>query len=115
MKSLSSKNNFLFKSFEPIINDVHQLSSTTDLIISKQATKILLSFFIVKGSFKDILALLNKLIFNTTDTYNVQGLIIQLNNNLIEIINESEKEKSDSVQVISLDYLKSIIHILISN
>jgi hypothetical protein len=44
-----------------------------------------------------MLSLLNKLIFNTTDVYHVQGLIIQLNNGLTETINEWEKQKEQLV------------------
>ena len=99
MKSLSSTNTLLFKSLQPLLTYIHDLSLTTDPIISKQAIKILLSFSIVKGSFKDILFLLNKLIFNTIDTYNVQGLFIQLNNGLTKTMTD---------EIFSLDYLKSI-------
>ena len=103
MNSLSSTNNFLFKSLEPLTNYLHELSSITDPIISKQATQILLNFAVAKGSFKDILILLNKLIFNTTDIYNLQGLFIQLNNGLTKTMNELKTD-----EIISLDYLKSI-------
>ncbi|CAF3200290.1 unnamed protein product, partial [Rotaria sp. Silwood2] len=129
MKCLSSTNSFLFKSLKPLIDYIHELSSTADPIISKQALKILLNFSIVKGSFKDIFSLLSKLIFNTTDIYNVQGLVIQLNNNLTETLNQWEKEKQTSIseeksdskidngdntiskeitKILSIDYLKSI-------
>ncbi|CAF0748456.1 unnamed protein product [Adineta steineri] len=107
VKCLSSKNKFLFKSLEPLTNYIHELSLTTDPAISKQALKILLSFSIAKGSFKDILSLLNKLIFNTSDIYHVQGLIIQLNNGLTEAIDEWEKQ-NELTEFPSLNYLKSI-------
>jgi len=96
IRCLSSKNSFLFKSLEPLTNYIHDLSLRSDSIVSKQAIKILLSFSIAKGSFKDMLSLLNKLIFNTTDVYHVQGLIIQLNNGLTETINEWEKPDNES-------------------
>ncbi|CAM4831763.1 unnamed protein product [Rotaria magnacalcarata] len=111
MKCLSPANIFLFKSLKPLINYIHELSLTEDSIVSKQATIILLAFSIAKGSFKDILSLLNKLIFNTTDIYNVQGLFIQLNNGLEETLNDAEKQTSSSeetAETISIDYLKSI-------
>jgi hypothetical protein len=91
MKCLSSTNNLLLKSLEPLTNYIAELSSSIDPIISKQTIRILLSFSIVKGSFKDLLPLLNQLIFNTTETFNVQGLIIQMNNNLTETINRHEE------------------------
>ena len=69
----SSINNSLFKSLEPLINYINELSLSTDLFISKQTIKILLSFSIAKGSFKDILYLLNKLIFNTNEIFYVQN------------------------------------------
>ncbi|CAF1262290.1 unnamed protein product [Rotaria sordida] len=93
MKCLSTTNNFLFKSLEPLIYYIHELSLTTDPIITKQAIKIQLNFSIAKGSFKDILSLLKKLIFNTTDIYNVQTLFLQLNKGLTETINKWEKQK----------------------
>ncbi|CAF4467080.1 unnamed protein product [Rotaria socialis] len=111
MKCLSPANIFLFKSLKPLINYIHELSLTEDSIISKQATIILLAFSIAKGSFKDILSLLNKLIFNTTDIYNVQGLFIQLNNGLEETLNDAEKQTASSEETedtTSIGYLKSI-------
>ena len=99
MKCLSSTNSFLFKSLQPLISYIDELSLMTDPLISKQATKILLSFSIAKGSFNDILLLLNKLIFNTTDTYNVQGLFIQLNDGLTETIEDWEKQQLNNEEV----------------
>lgn len=96
MKCLSSDNIFLFKSLKPLTNYIQQLTLASDPIISKQATKILLSFFVAKGSFKDILSLLNKLVFNTNDIYLVHGLIIQLNDGFTKNLNELEKLKQSS-------------------
>ncbi|UJR32400.1 hypothetical protein I4U23_019862 [Adineta vaga] len=111
MKCLLSKTTFLYKSLEPLTNYIHELSSTTDKIISNQAMKILLSFSIAKGSFKDLLSLLKKLIFNTNDIYDVQGPIIQLNNGLTEILPQWQNEQSNDEEnsdFPSLEYLKTI-------
>ncbi|CAF0824017.1 unnamed protein product [Didymodactylos carnosus] len=88
-----ASSSFLFKSLKPLTNYINDLSSTKDLIIAKQAAIILLSFSIAKASFKDILPILSKLIFNTVDIYNAQGLFLQLNNGLTVAINERKKQK----------------------
>lgn len=95
MKCLSSTNNLLFKSLEPLTTYISELSLSTDPIISKQTIRILLSFSIAKGSFKDLLPLLNRLIFNTTEIFHMQGLIIQMNNNLTEIIHRYENSNEE--------------------
>jgi hypothetical protein len=95
MECLSSENTLLFKSLEPLTNYINELSLSTDSILSKQTIQIRLSFSIAKGSFKDLLPLLNELIFNTTEIYNVQSLIIQMNNFLTETINEYEKNNNN--------------------
>ena len=94
MKDISSTRYSFFKSWQPLIDYIQELSLTTDSIISKQTIEILLRFFLAKRSFKDILSLLNRLIFNTTDIYNVQTLFIQLNNNLTKTIDQWEKQNS---------------------
>jgi hypothetical protein len=95
MECLSSENTLLFKSLEPLTNYINELSLSTDSILLKQIIQIRLSFSIAKGSFKDLLPLLNELIFNTTEIYNVQSLIIQMNNFLTETINEYEKNNNN--------------------
>ena len=99
MKSLSLTNNsnFLFKSLKPLINYINSLSLSNDPIISKQILRILLSFAIAKASFKDILPLLSRLIFDTVEIYDAQGIFVQLNDGLTE-----------EVSSLSLDYLKSL-------
>ena len=99
IKSLSSTNQLLFKSLEPLINYISQLSN--DSIFSKRTTKILLSLAVAKGSLKDLLVLFNNLILNTTDTFNVHILLQQINNYL------SQNLIDKKFQSISLDYLKS--------
>ena len=93
MKCLSSKNNFLFKALKPLTNYIHELSSVTDPIIARQSMKILLTFSIAKGTLKDILPLLSKLIFNTDDIFNAKGLFLQLNCGLTKTMKEWEKQK----------------------
>ncbi|CAF0846196.1 unnamed protein product [Didymodactylos carnosus] len=88
-----ASDSLLFKSLKPLTNYINDLSSTKDLIIAKQAAIILWSFSIAKASFKDILLILSKLIFNTVDIYNAQGLFLQFNNGLTAAINEWEKQK----------------------
>ena len=103
MKSLSSAKNseFLFKSLKPLISYIQDLSLTSDPILAKQATIILLTFSVGKGSLQDILPLLCPLVFNTTDVYPAQGLCLQLNNGLAETLKTRETTST------SLDYLTS--------
>jgi hypothetical protein len=96
IKNVSSTSNSIFKSWQPLINYIQELSLTTDPIISKQTIEILLRFFLAKGSFRDILLLLNRLIFNATDIYNVQSLFIQMNNSLTKTIDDWKKQQTDS-------------------
>jgi len=100
MKSLSSMNQLLFKSFEPLTNYISQLSKNS--IFSKRTTEILLSLAVAKGSLKALLVLFNNLIFNTTETFNVQILLQQINNYL------SKNLTDENFQSISWDYLKSL-------
>lgn len=97
IKAVSSMDNLLFKSLKPLINYIHELSVTNNPIIVKQTITILLAFSIGKGALKDILYLLSKLTFNTSEIYNFQGLFIQLNNNIRDSINKWEKQNKSSV------------------
>ncbi|CAF1073914.1 unnamed protein product [Rotaria sordida] len=89
----SNSNSLMFKSLKPLINYINELSLSTDPILATQATQILLKFSIVQASFKDLLPIISKLIFNTTDIFNVRYLFLQLNNCLTETINQFEQEK----------------------
>ena len=96
MKYLSKRNktnNFLFQSLITLTNYINQLPSSEDPILKQTILKILLSFAIAKGSFKDILPLLNQLIFNTTDVFNVRTILTQLNNGLSKTIKKLEYEQ----------------------
>lgn len=97
MKCLSSKTNLLFKSLEPFTNYIQMLSSSsTDDMISKQIIQIQLCFSIAKGSFRDILSLLSKLIFNTNQIYQVESLFIQMNNYLTKSLEKYQNNDSTS-------------------
>ncbi|CAF4709840.1 unnamed protein product [Rotaria sp. Silwood1] len=97
MKCLSSSvlsratNNLLCKSLKPLTNYMHELYLSEDPIVAKHAVKILLSISIAKASLKDILTILSKLVSNKDDVYDVRGLLLQMNDGLIETINEREK------------------------
>ncbi|CAF0943984.1 unnamed protein product [Adineta ricciae] len=106
IRYFSSRNTLLLKSFEPLTNYIYQLSLTSDILISKQSTKILLIVSMAKRSFKDILSLMNKLIFNITDIYKIKRLIMQMNDVLTTTLAESKQ--SSNVEFASLTYLKSI-------
>lgn len=99
INSLSSTNRLLSISAEPLIEYISQL--TTNSNYSKQATEILLNFTMVKGSFKDSLVLLNNLILNTTDVFNVEDLIRRMNRYLSQNITDG------NFQSFAFDYLKS--------
>jgi hypothetical protein len=96
--SSSPSNIFLFRSLRPLTNYINELALTKDPIISNQAIKVLLSFSIAKVSFKEILPLLDRLIFDTTDIYDVRSLFSHLNSSLTEKIDERETNDSDSDQ-----------------
>jgi hypothetical protein len=96
IKSVSSTSNLVFKSWQPLINYIQELSLTTDPIISKQTIEILLRFFLAKGSLRNILLLSNRLIFNTTDIYNVKSLFIKMNNSLTKTIDDWKKQEQQT-------------------
>jgi hypothetical protein len=85
----------LFKSLKPLINYIKDLSIQTDInpIAANQSIKILLNFSVIKASFKDILPLIRKLIFNTNDIFDIKKLFIKLNKDLTMMIDRFEKEK----------------------
>jgi hypothetical protein len=99
LNSLSSdvykRSNNLFKSLKPLTNYIQELSIQTDIdpIAANQSIKILLNFSIMKTSFKDILPLIRKLIFNTNDIFDIRKLLVKLNKQLTMTIDRFEKEK----------------------
>jgi hypothetical protein len=103
IESSSNYSGFLFKSLKPLITYIDEVSLTKDPIVVKEAKKILLSFAIAKGSFRDILPVLYRLIFETSDVYNVRGLFLQLNNGLTLAIDQREKEKQQTTSIQNID------------
>ncbi|CAF1399017.1 unnamed protein product [Rotaria sordida] len=97
MKHLSSPvlspttHHFLWKPLQPLTNYINELYLSEDQRISNQCVKILLSISIVKGSLKDILSVLRKLIFNKDDVYNVRGLLLQMNDCVLGTISRREE------------------------
>lgn len=89
----------LFKSLQPLTNYIQELSIQTDIdpIVAKQSINILLNFSVIKSSFKDILPLIRKLIFNINDTFDVRKLLIKLNQHLTMMIDKYDKEKQKSL------------------
>ncbi|CAF3035361.1 unnamed protein product [Rotaria sp. Silwood2] len=125
------KSSNLFKSLKPLAKYINQFSIQTEIdpIAANQSITILLNFSIIKGSFKDVLPLIRKLIFNTTDIYDIRKLFIELNKDLTTITSKhgadsdgtskeqdqteaalSTKKLSDIERncLASLEYLKSI-------
>ncbi|CAF2482079.1 unnamed protein product [Rotaria sp. Silwood2] len=84
-------NNLLCKSLKPLTIYINELYLSEDQIVAKHAVKILLSISIAKASLKDILPILYKLIFNKDDVYDIRGLLLQMNDGLIETITEMEE------------------------
>ncbi|CAF5108014.1 unnamed protein product [Rotaria sp. Silwood1] len=82
-----------FQSLQPLTNYFHELSLSKNLIVANKSMKILLHFAIAKASFKDILTILRKLLFNKVHVYNVQRLFTRMNNCLIETLNTMPKKK----------------------
>ncbi|CAF4751629.1 unnamed protein product [Rotaria sp. Silwood1] len=114
-----------FQSLQPLTNYFHELSLSKNLIVANKSMKILLNFAIAKASFKDILTILRKLLFNKVHVYNVQRLFTRMNNCLIETLNTMPKKKQqqqnnnsdhnfeqdiddDTVANETTDYLKAI-------
>ncbi|CAF1248084.1 unnamed protein product [Rotaria sordida] len=87
-----------FKSLQPLINYMNELSLSTNTMMANKAMKILLSFSIAKASFKDILPILRKLVFNKVHVYNVRRLFFRLNNSLVKTLNKMEKKKQQQQQ-----------------
>ncbi|CAF4710126.1 unnamed protein product [Rotaria sp. Silwood1] len=94
----------LFKSLKPLTNYINELSIQTenDPIAANQSIKILLNFSVIKGSLKDVLPLIRKLIFNTTDIYDIRKLFVILNKDLTTIIDQFEKEKQTSAETTTI-------------
>lgn len=91
--SSSDYSNFLFQSLKPLRSYFEDLSLSSDVNFAGQATKILLHFSIARASFKELLPLLARLIFETNSHYDVRNLIDKLNNALSETASE-EKEQN---------------------
>jgi hypothetical protein len=85
--------NHWFKSLQPLTNYINELSLSENVMMANKAMTILLSFSIAKASFKDILPILGKLIFNKVHVFNVRRLFIRLNNSLTKAFNKIEKKK----------------------
>ncbi|CAF3558601.1 unnamed protein product [Rotaria socialis] len=107
----SNINSLVSKSLAPLINYLNELSMSEDHALARPAVQILLTFSIAHGSFKDLLPIISRLIFNSTDIYNVRDLIAKMNNKLTETINQFEQSKAiaksttDELSLISLEYL----------
>jgi hypothetical protein len=85
----------LFKSIKPLKNYIEDLSIQTDInpIAANQSIKILFYFSVLKASFKDILPLIRKFIFNTNDVFDIRTLFVKLNKHLTMMIDQFEKKK----------------------
>ncbi|CAF4919026.1 unnamed protein product, partial [Rotaria sp. Silwood1] len=85
----------LFKSLKPLTNYIQELSIQTDIdpIVANQSIKILFNFSVMKASFKDILPLIRKLIFNTNDIFDIRKLLVKLNKHLTMTLDRFQKEK----------------------
>ncbi|CAF3719514.1 unnamed protein product [Rotaria sp. Silwood1] len=88
----------LFKSLKPLVNYINEFSIQTEInpVAANQSITILLNFSIIKGSLKDALPLIRKLIFNTTDIYNIRKLFIELNKDLTTMMGQFQKENQIS-------------------
>ncbi|CAF3840928.1 unnamed protein product [Rotaria sordida] len=83
--------NLLWKPLQPLTNYINELYLSEDQHVSNQSIKILLSISIAKGSLKDILSILKKLIFNKDNVvYDVRGLLLQMNDCVLGTINSNE-------------------------
>ncbi|CAF3581442.1 unnamed protein product [Rotaria sp. Silwood1] len=85
--------NHWLESLKPLTSYINELSLSKNVMMANKAMKILLSFSIAKASFKDILPILGKLIFNKANVYDVRRLFIRLNHVLTKALNKIEKKK----------------------
>ncbi|CAF1622684.1 unnamed protein product [Rotaria magnacalcarata] len=74
--------------FEPNKYQIDESSQTNYLINKRQIEKILLKFSKATTSFNDILFVLNRLIFDTNNVYDVRDVFIRLNNNFTAVRDE---------------------------
>ena len=81
--SALSVTSLLFRSLQPARDFFHELLLRNDPIVAKAATKILLNFAIAQSSFKEMLPLLARLMFDTETVYDIRRLFLQLNKALI--------------------------------
>ncbi|CAF4891601.1 unnamed protein product [Rotaria sp. Silwood1] len=88
----------LFKSVKPLTDYCQELSIQTDIdpIAANQSIKILFHFSVMKASFKDILPLIRKLIFNTNDIFDIRKLLVKLNKHLTMTLDRFQKENQTS-------------------
>jgi hypothetical protein len=82
----------LYQSLQPIRDFFNELSLKKDTNIAIPVTKILLNLSIAQFSFKEILPLLERFIFDTETIYDVRRLFIQLNKILTRTINSEEQQ-----------------------
>ncbi|CAF4720715.1 unnamed protein product, partial [Rotaria magnacalcarata] len=93
--NIYKRSNNLFKSLKPLTDYIQELSMQADIdpFAANQSIKILFNFSVMKASFKDILPLIRKLIFNTNDSFDVRKLFVKLNKHLMIRMDQFEKEK----------------------
>ena len=103
VKCLSTNDNLLSTSLKPLTDYVYDLTLSKDSLVAKQALKVQLRFSIAQASFKDILPLLTYLIFITDDVFDVRSLFVQLNNDLIVVLDDYEKQKQQSTHLTETD------------
>ncbi|CAF0744029.1 unnamed protein product [Didymodactylos carnosus] len=79
--------------FEPAKHNVDESPLSADRITERQVTRILLNFSNATAVFKDVLPILDQLIFDTVDVYNERNVFIEMNNRFTAIRDEWEKEQ----------------------
>lgn len=102
------RSNNLFKSLKPLTNYIQELSRQPDIdpIAANQSTQLLFYSSVIKASFKDILPLINKFIFNTNNIFDIRKMFFKLNRQLTMTIDRSVdiKQKFSA----AVEYLQSI-------
>ena len=101
-----NQDKLLLKHLNPLVEYIEQLSLSSDSIVAKKTIKILLRFSIATGSFKGILPLLSKLVFDLSNTYDLKILFEQLNNCFTESVDQLEKQKQQKTSSLYLDQEK---------
>ena len=100
IKSFSIYSKRFYQSINPIYHFIEDLSYSQDLFLSNRSIEILFHFAFIKSSFKDLLSLIHRFLFDTNHNYNFKNLFIKLNQNL------SQDHQDNRIDLYCKEYLQ---------